>query len=856
MRLNSSQTVYRTTFSQLNECSQPCEKMARARRNATRSSSRRQPTSTDGPVAADVYQEMLAEAGVNLNDSQSHPSAERPLKRRRRNQNDVQPSVQDDEPVQTSVQKHGSPGHGDSDRSRDAPNADPGNELPAPTLQTLDRDSDDDDDDDDDEGDIEFEDVAFEAWLKGDEPVVGAGSEPKDLEINISAHQAAHAPDRNTTRRKPMTREEKDFRVQTHQAHLLCLLSHVARRNHWCNDPKVQDSLRPHLKGKVATYLTPGSNLSQFGQSNSLKTGMGQAGEIWKNKFEITERGLRRALWAEDVNQLQDYEPPEDIESCHDREDFREAARTLSGSRDVSAQLYCAMMRSAGVRARLVCSLQPLACTSSAPTLPKTKPKTSKASAKLSKNDQIRASMAKWEEQSKAASAAFAEALGTPTARRRLGHPGAAAYNFEPTPAPLTRPKPQFEAPKRIRESPHPVYWVEVLDAGHQTWLPADPVVTHTFGRPKALEPPITDKENSMSYVIAFEADGTAKDVTRRYAKAYSAKTRRLRVETTMEGGDKWWRKALRPFRRYLATDLDQIEDTELASAEAREPMPRNIQDFKDHPVFALERHFRRNEVLAPKAMPSGTVGAGSRGPLEKVYRRKDVKVARSTDKWYRMGRVVKPNEIPPKWLPKKIKPRGFDARDEEETAGTPVYTLDQTELYEPPPVRSGRVPKNKFGNIDAYVPSMIPRGAIHIRHENASKAAHLLGVDYAPALTGFSFSGRHGTAVLSGIVVAEEYREALQAVLEGLETQEQEAEEVQRRLAVLRQWKRFLVALRIRERVWSGATEEERKEAEREAEQEAEMRDAPSDVTEEYDMEDGDDDGDGDYGGGGFLVE
>jgi xeroderma pigmentosum group C-complementing protein len=64
-------------------------------------------------------------------------------------------------------------------------------------------------------------------------------------------------------------------------------------------------------------------------------------------------------------------------------------------------------------------------------------------------------------------------------------------------------------------------------------------------------------------------------------------------------------------------------------------------------------------------------------------------------------------------------------------------------------------------------------------------------------------------------------------------------------------------VALRIRERVWSGATEEERREADREAELEAELRDAPSDVTEEYDMEEGDDDfGDDDYGGGGFLPE
>ena len=38
--------------------------------------------------------------------------------------------------------------------------------------------------------------------------------------------------------------------------------------------------------------------------------------------------------------------------------DFRDAAVTLRASRDVGAQLFCALLRSKGVEARLVCSLQ------------------------------------------------------------------------------------------------------------------------------------------------------------------------------------------------------------------------------------------------------------------------------------------------------------------------------------------------------------------------------------------------------------------------------------------------------------------------------------------------------------------
>lgn len=474
---------------------------------------------------------------------------------------------------------------------------------------------------------------------------------------------------------------------------------------------------------------------------------------------------------------------------------------------------------------------------------------------KTSKNERTQAALEKYRQ--------AANETGNPspsrsaTARRRLGHPNATAYNFEPTASP---PKPRsstYDAPKKFKESAYPVYWVEILDVGHQKWQPVDSVVTHTFWKPKALEPPITDRENCMSYVVAFDEDGTAKDVTRRYAKAYTAKTRRLRVETNLEGGERWWRKALKPYRRWMPSDLDQIEDNEFTSVEAREPMPRNVQDFKNHPIYALERHLRRSEVLVRDATPSGTVAAGTRGPLEKIYRRRDVRTARSADKWYRMGREVKPNEIPAKWLPKKARPRSsrFDDGPEEEArgddAGVPVYTMDQTDKYQAPPVRNGKVPKNKFGNIDIYVPSMVPRGGVHILGEHCTRAAHILGIDYAPALTGFDFKGRHGTAVLNGVVVAKENEEAMRVVMASMGDLEREVEEERRRMLVWKIWRKFLMGLRIRERVWAGVSEEERAEADREAEVQAEIEAAESDVTEEYDMMlDAEDEG------GGFMIE
>jgi xeroderma pigmentosum group C-complementing protein len=85
---------------------------------------------------------------------------------------------------------------------------------------------------------------------------------------------------------------------------------------------------------------------------------------------------------------------------------------------------------------------------------------------------------------------------------------------------------------------------------------------------------------------------------------------------------------------------------------------------------------------------------------------------------------------------------------------------------------------------------------------DEASRAARIVGIDYADALTGFEFRGRHGTAVLKGVVVAVEYREAIEAVIEGFRDEQAQAEEEIRTLAALRMWKRFLLGLRIKERV------------------------------------------------------
>ena len=125
------------------------------------------------------------------------------------------------------------------------------------------------------------------------------------------------------------------------------------------------------------------------------------------------------------------------------------------------------------------------------------------------------------------------------------------------------------------------------------------------------------------------------------------------------------------------------------------------------------------------------------------------------------------------------------------------------------------------------------------MQDDEASRAARILGIDYSDALTGFEFRGRHGTAVLKGVVVAAEYREAVEAVIEGFGDERVRVEEQMRSHAALRMWKRLLISLRIKERVDGYEVEGEE-----------------PDVVQQDDDDSMDSDEYVDDGGGGFLID
>jgi len=237
----------------------------------------------------DIYQDMLAEA---LPTHSKIP--ERPLKRRR---------VGERSRIDTSSSAVKKPNEQQSDGDDDdevefedvlgqirAASSEDESDAQAKIQQTAFRSS-----DEDSEADFDWDTFDFST-----KPQV----EPSgDLELTLKARPA---PLRKIApRRKLVTKEERALRLQIHKMHVLCLLAYVDKRNEWCNDSEVQASLKPLLTKKMMTFLNPSEGLTQFGQAESLKRGLEDVNKLWRAKFKITTRGMRRALWADDENDLQ-----------------------------------------------------------------------------------------------------------------------------------------------------------------------------------------------------------------------------------------------------------------------------------------------------------------------------------------------------------------------------------------------------------------------------------------------------------------------------------------------------------------------------------------------------------------------
>ncbi|KAF8610433.1 Rad4-domain-containing protein [Ceratobasidium sp. AG-I] len=346
-----------------------------------------------------------------------------------------------------------------------------------------------------------------------------------------------------------------------------------------------------------------------------------------------------------------------------------------------------------------------------------------------------------------------------------------------------------------------PTLWAEVFSRPDGRWLPVDPVrgIVNRAGVFEERDKAGRKKSNKLVYVVAMEEDGFARDVTARYARNFGAHVARARARVAAGGRHgkvEWWDSVMRVLQRPYALHRDDVEDAELSHQRALEGLPASIGAFKDHPIYALERHLRREEAIYPR-----TEIAHFRG--EPVFPRQNVLSLKPADGWMRQGRVLRAGMQPIKKVKARAstvrKKRELEMRREEEgEVMVGMYAHWQTELYTPPPVIDGKIPTNGFGNVDLYVPTMLPEGAVHVPHKGCAKVARKLGIHFAEAVTGFEFRKRQATPIITGIVIAAENEQAFLEALASHTRAEQLKEAAKRRERVLQRWARLVQGLRI----------------------------------------------------------
>jgi xeroderma pigmentosum group C-complementing protein len=558
----------------------------------------------------------------------------------------------------------------------------------------------------------------------------------------------------------------------------------------------------------------------------------------WKKRFQIVAPGLRKRgyknvmeldkemrAFAEDPNNASRF--GERIASL---EEFRNAAKKCAGSRDLGAQLFTALLRAIGIEARLVVSVQPTGFGWSKIEETKTK--------KDSTDSENMSSMK--ESPQKIRTAATKTVIEVHSSSSELSNLSSdlsdSDISIPDTSLSSNATKKQFD-----KDLLFPVYWTEILSPVTSTYYAVStqlspPIATNPEGFEK-YEPRGAAAERSkqvICYVVAYSSDGTAKDVTVRYLKRRQlpGKTKGFRlppekIPVYNKRGTKivkyvesdWIKRVMRFYARpgVKRTQADEIEDEgDLVPFKPTEKfkqagsMPETLQAYKASTEFILERHLRREEAVVPTANPvkQFIYGKGEKEKTEPVYQRKDVVSCKTTESWHKEGRETKAGEQPLKLVP--IRAVTLLRKQEvehatRETGEKPLqglYSRDQTQWIIPPPIKNGQIPKNAYGNIDIYVPSMVPKGAIHIRLGGTVKVCKKLGIDYAEAVTGFEFGHQMAVPVITGVVVAEEHEEAVLEAWEEEEEKKQRREDEKREKKLLGLWRKFAVGLKIMERV------------------------------------------------------
>jgi xeroderma pigmentosum group C-complementing protein len=598
--------------------------------------------------------------------------------------------------------------------------------------------------------------------------------------------------------------------------------------------------------GAASEPLEPGTpNLSA---GDPLMRLLRYLSAYWKSKFRITAPGLRKrgylspvTLEAE-VNTWKEAPMHPDVfgERIESLEEFRKVAHLCEGSRDVGEQLFTALLRGLGIEARMIVSLQPVGFGFSQ--VEEGRPKNLEKlqdTIKQSTTTSAKGTSSKGKIPQRATTRDKKTSLDGDASDSGLSSVISISSDTD-------EDKPIKKSPKQRNysdELPYPTYWTEAISHLTHTPISVSPlprVIIAGASSPDKLQDfyargvAAEKARQVLAYLIAFSSDGSAKDVTTRYLPKHQwpgrTKGFRMPIEKipihNRRGKVKRWEEwdwlgsLMRPYARAhnKRQPWDEVEDEgDLVPAEPEkkkdmdeEGGKETLQGYKNSTEYVLERHLRRDEALKPgaKIVRQFVSGKGDNEKSEPVYRRKDVANCKTVESWHKEGREVKEGEQPLKFVPVRavtvIRKREMEERERDEGVKPKqgLYSRAQTDWIVPPPIVNGKIPRNAFNNIDIYVPTMVPEGAVHIPLRGTARICRKLNIEHAEACTGFEFGKQRAVPILTGVVVATENEDMVIDAWEVDEAEKTKKEADKREKLVLGLWRKFMGGLRIVERM------------------------------------------------------
>ncbi|KAI5965612.1 uncharacterized protein KGF55_000974 [Candida pseudojiufengensis] len=550
----------------------------------------------------------------------------------------------------------------------------------------------------------------------------------------------------------------KQQRVSLHYLSIVSYIIHARHRNLLLSDKRVHKALKK---------LLPEQLMKQFKkykkQPDDVKFIyiLKYLIKWFKKNFKWDSNGLRvLGYLPKKYKSTADY-LPNNAKAIGKVNDLLQVIKKFRHNRDTGAQIFTALLRSLGFEARLVFSLPVLDTKNQT----KLQPKLNQEVVKVNKDND----------------------LLYPYFWTEVVNPE------DPSEVIVLETQCFFEETKQLIRLKR--YKGDVKNSYTDAFYPIDSQLCHM----------------SMHYVLAFTDNNMIIDVSSRYMKNIAYRWfNRLDLRTELGRAALLLQSLIRTmnatkhYNEQLNLELDNLRSIAMAN----NTIPETYSAMKKSPNFITPSTLRYNEIIIPGTVPIKKIKLNT--SKEPVYFKNYILVGKSEQQWKFVGRSIKPDQIDSyiklaKATPRTIyNKRVFNLNNETnpELNSIKLYSFAQTCPYIKLKVENGKLPKNKYGNIEIFRPNMVPDECVWLRLSNIESILSRTLAHYVPVVVGFKFKSGHAFPRKDGVIVLKKDEVPIKKLWLTGKIEEHKQLEEHKQIQLLKSWKSFLKMLKIQNRL------------------------------------------------------